>query len=813
MVEGYTGQYLAHIEKDGRTQSLKKHSADVAGLCSKTAKPMKLSHMATLAGYLHDMGKATQEFQKYLRCSATQPDERRPTGQAHPAHAPVGARYVYERWMNGKDVTRRRTVQLLALCIYGHHAGLADCLINTGESPFLQGMQSIDPAQFDEARKAYEENVCPPDKLDELFEEACKEIKAFIPGEGSSWTYGFLARWLLSILVDADRWNSACFCHGTDSSDEKMAPPCWQALAQALENHLGSLPRTGSRLDKVREDISNLCLQAGQSEPGVYSLSVPTGGGKTFSSLRFALAHAKRNNMERIFYVIPFNTILDQNARDIRRALGNEADILAHYSNVVQESDRDETQYRQLTERWDSRIILTSMVHFLDTLFRRENSNARRMHQLSRSVLIFDEIQALPIHCKVLFQEAIKFLRRFCGCTVLLCTATQPRLPLLERDTVELVKDVGHLFNDLRRVNYVPQLSPRKSNDEAANDIAKLVSARQSTLTIVNTKAAAWHIYQAVARRLRAQGHKLFQPGTGITPEEAWRLANDTDATLCVHLSTSMCPAHRTDMLNLLKAWLKANKLVCCVSTALVEAGVNISFPVVIRSLAGIPNIIQAGGRCNRNWETDFGTVYLWDLYEENLTQLPEILFGKEKSWELLGNNPQPDWLATPEAVADFFKRYGNTSGLPDEKFSYEVWNDTLAELLSQNRRCAKAAEDRAVNPIKQMSKRLVQSFRTAGTAFKVINENTRAVLVPYGDGEALIQELCASHGISQETALLRRAQVYSVNLYPDVYGRLEQEQMLTPLIASSVVALKAGGYSAEGGIQTTPKELSSLIL
>lgn len=238
-------------------------------------------------------------------------------------------------------------------------------------------------------------------------------------------------------------------------------------------------------------------------------LTVPTGGGKTLSSLRFALGHAARG-MERIFYVIPFNTILDQNARDIREALDGYDGILEHHGNVVVEDEGERMHYRRLTERWDSRIILTSMVQFLNALYRRENTNARRMHRLTRSVIVFDEIQALPRRCKVLFERAVNFLVLNCGCTVLLCTATQ-----MEFDNIvmpngnELMgdeKELSRLYDALTRVRWNPELRAGLTNADAARKLQNLMRSHGSVLAIVNTKAVAWDVYRRAAGLLGEQG-------------------------------------------------------------------------------------------------------------------------------------------------------------------------------------------------------------------------------------------------------------------------------------------------------------------
>ncbi|MDO4175822.1 MAG: DEAD/DEAH box helicase family protein, partial [Eubacteriales bacterium] len=229
----------------------------------------------------------------------------------------------------------------------------------------------------------------------------------------SAFQAGMLTRFLLSVLIDADRWDSACFEYGRDSMKQSNPVPDWAQLSKRYEAYAKETFTGTGELDRKRQEISDLCVEKADGRTGIYRLSVPTGGGKTFASLRYAMKHAKQNGQQHIFYIIPYNTILDQNAKDIREALAQYEGILEHHSNVMvmQEDDKEEEllRYKQLTERWDSDIILTSMVQFLNALFRKENTNARRMHRLTNAVLIFDEIQALPRHCKGLFERRLPF--------------------------------------------------------------------------------------------------------------------------------------------------------------------------------------------------------------------------------------------------------------------------------------------------------------------------------------------------------------------------------------------------------------------
>ena len=758
--------------------------------------------MAKLMGLLHDFGKGTADFQDYLRG----------TGSRHPNHAGLGALYVWQRWWQREtEQVKRQTAQLISLCIYGHHAGLPDCLSDSGNSPYLDGLKEQPENYYREAMANFYTEVASAEELDGLFADACKELKEF-GLDSHSFNWGMLARLLLSILVDADRWDSACFEYDADLYEmSQEVQPDWEKLLINLETFVEKYPRDGE-LATIRRDISGWCRAAGEYGPGIYTLSVPTGGGKTYSSLRFALAQAKKNKQRRIFYVIPMNTILDQNAKDIRDALSDYPSILEYHSNVTMEDEAEEENYRRLTERFESDIILTSLVQFLDTLFQKGNSKARRMYSFANAVLIFDEVQALPKKCRELFKLALQFLVHFCNCTVLLCTATQPNLGLGAK---ELVPDVEALYQKLKRVTYIPQMELR-TDQEAADDIAEFIREKTSVLVIVNTKDAAWNIFQGVSNRMDALKYRRVQIRQGLTDEELEKRAGSCagDEILCVHLSTLMCPNHRKEILRWMKAWLLKKKLVCCVSTALIEAGINVSFPTVIRSLAGIPSLIQAAGRCNRNCEAKMGKVYLWNLAEERLSRLPDIQKGKEISMSLLSNIESPDELGNPEMIKKYFvKEEIYTREV--ERYPYKEWNSDLVTMLSTNRECRRAAGNLRDenNPLPDLSKRFYQSFRTAGAAFQVIDQKTKSVIVPYGRGMELIGKLGDHNTLSEELKLLKEAQQYSVNLFENIFYRLAEEGALASMGETGVVILKDEYYDPWAGVKVTPQEMKELIV
>ena len=812
--------YIAHIrESDGREQLLSAHCRNVAALCSRGAEIVGLSKLAELIGLTHDMGKATDEFADYLRAALRDDKAKSPHH-----HAPTGAIYAYRRWFMRENASacERAAAQIAMLCILGHHAGLTDCLDVKGKSTLLKNMKDeAAPVHADKAIAWFLQNIADEAELDALFESACRELSALFhdldrPSADTAVALGLVSRLMLSALVDADRWDSACFEYDENPFEAASAPD-WNALLNTFERFRQTHLSGEGEINRIRADISDLCWQKAASETGVVTLSVPTGGGKTFSSLRYALRHAALNGQRRLFYIIPYNTILDQNARDIREALADYPSILEHHSNVVIESEDEQDTYKRLTERWDSDIIFTSLVQFLNACYAAPNSAARRFHALTNAVLIFDEIQSLPKACKVLFERAIQFLTQYCRSTVVLCTATQPRLSLTPAP-VELMPHVEALYERLKRVRYIPQLDADRTCASAGAEIARLLEEK-SVLAILNTKAAAWNVYDAATQALRERGHALaaFDPRL---PEDALAdaaRACSPDEILCVHMSTLLCPAHRKRLIAWIKAWLRAGRRVLCVSTALIEAGINVSFPVVIRDLAGLPSVVQAAGRANRNMEYGCGDVLIWNFPEEAraLAHLEDVQHGADITRTFLNSaSIDNDELDSPKMIENYFNQEARYIE-EKQKFPVEVREDGLrkscylTELLGKNTQIVSGiGKYKSLKPLV-----LHQSFRTAGKYFYVIPDDTKSVLVPWGGGAALIAALNGEHDMREEIRLLRRAQAYSVNLYDNMYRRLKNAGAISLIGNSGVCALAEGFYSDAGGVSVEQEELELLEL
>jgi len=609
--------------------------------------------------------------------------------------------------------------------------------------------------------------------------------------------FGLLVRFLFSCLIDADRIDSADFespkaaklrAHGRYTE--------WNILCERLEVHLAEF-KPGKKIDLLRCDISNHCRNAASRAKGIYTLTVPTGGGKTLASLRFALHHAKIHKMHRVIYVIPFTSIIDQNAEVVRNILepkGIESGsvVLEHHSNLTPEEQS--WRGKILAENWDAPVVYTTSVQLLETLFGAGTRGARRMHQLANAVLIFDEIQTLPVNCVHLFNNAINFLVEQCGSTVVMCTATQPLLDQVNAekgairipDGNELMPDVKMLFDELKRVDIKNQRKPGGwTNDEIATLAMNEMRRADSCLVIVNTKNAAQTLY---------------------------RLCKEQSDIPLYHLSTSMCPAHRKAILNEIRVRLEKKLPVLCFSTQLIEAGVDVDFGAVIRFAAGLDSIAQAAGRCNRNGLRKIGIVHVVNPQDERIEILHDICIGRDKAERVLDEyEDDPLQFGNDRIGLEAMKRYYTYYFFDRQnEMDYPLaakdigHEDTLLNLLSEN---SLAVCDYGQKAGHKPGIYLRQSFMSAANAFKAIDAPTRGVIVQHGKaGQVIIAELCAAYLPDKEFDMLRRAQQFTVNVFPNVLERLSKAGAVQEIQEGmGILYLDYRYYSEEFGLSETP--------
>ncbi len=805
-MENNKKKYIAHVRKDGTKQSVEDHLNEVGEIASMLASKIGVSSAGNLIGLLHDLGKFSMDFQGYIG-SATgliNPDEdvfvdsKGLKGKID--HSSAGAQWIWEnsqRWgPRGQMVG-----QILAICIASHHSGLIDCLKPDGENSFVDRMNKQDEKTH--------KNEClknaPRDYLEKLASLADKDliqtilkhlqkigqVEDLLPEKPVRYfNLGFFTRMLFSCLIDADRINSADFEFPENTQHRNNSSIDWSIpvnrFEQAINEFNGEKP-----IDEFRRNISNTCKQRAQEPQGIYTLTVPTGGGKTYASLRYALHHAKQHELDRIIYIIPFTSIIEQNAAAIREVLECSRDeypwVLEQHSNL--EPERQNWHSKLVSENWDAPIIMTTMVQFLEVLFSGGTRGARKMHQLANSVLIFDEIQTLPINCTHLFCNALNFLTNFCNTTAVLCTATQPLLDRLKSpekgqlvipEENELVSNVPKLFENLKRAKLSNKVRPEGWTAEQIAELAMSeFNESGSCLVIVNTKAWAQQLYQTLQPDFEMNRDAIFQ------------------------LSTSLCPAHRKAILAKVRQRLNRNQPVLCISTQLIEAGVDVDFASVIRFLAGLDSIAQAAGRCNRNGLRKTATVHVVNPHEEKIDLLKDIKVGRDKALRVLGEGYKD--LLGPDAMKQYFNYYFYERA---DDMSYSVTSkrlerdDNLLNLLSSNTNNVGRNKN---------SMLLQQSFMTAGKAFRAIDSPTQAVIVPYGEeGKNLIAELGAiakEFDVKTYRQLLKQAQKYSVNVFPNIWKRLQEGEKAVYEIqpGEGVYYLDEKYYSEKFGLSDKP--------
>jgi len=820
--------YLAHIRKsDAKKQFLHEHLAGVAEISGRFASKIGLGKYGKITGLLHDLGKYSNEFQNYIKSAEglINPDEDDYVDayclKGKIDHSSAGAQLIY-RNLSGKGQEGLLAAQIFSLCIASHHSGLIDCVSPNGSDNFNRRMtKSPEKTHFDEANSYMNDEI--KLKFDTIISESLF-IKDLIyklrslretndSKETLSFKYGLLIRFLYSCLIDADRLNTADFEFPSGAKLRNNGDyVAWNILIERLNTKLLDFEKKENKnnVDKLRQEISAHCYDFSTKPKGLYQLTVPTGGGKTFASLRFALSHADYHKMDRVIYVIPYTSIIDQNAEETRKILEDKNDkgeylnrvVLEHHSNLTP----DEENYRQklLSEDWDAPIVFTTSVQVLEALYGAGTRSARRMHQLANSVIIFDEVQTIPVRCVHLFNLALRFLTQNCGSTAILCTATQPLLDKVEPNQralqimpeQQMMPDVKRLFDELKRVDVFDLRKVEGWTECEVKELAKAeLKETGSVLIIVNTKNSAIKLYQEI---------KTFEHAN------------------IFHLSTNMCPAHRLEILNQIKDCLPDEKPVICISTQLIEAGVDIDFGSVIRYLAGLDSIAQAAGRCNRNGtRPKQGRVSIVNSKEENLDRLKEIKTGREKAERVLDeykNNPgsfNNDILglaAMNQYYQYYFYERSQDMKYPVSKDSIVGRDDNLFNLLSEN--SLSVAGYKRIN-INDPTIPCRQAFMTASKTFKAIESSARGIVVPFGKkGRCIINDLCAADDLEKQFKLLKEAQRYSVNIFPHIWDKLDKQNAIHEAQeGTGIFYLDSQYYSDRFGLSEEPvNEMDILI-
>lgn len=688
--------FYAHT-KEGKPpeewQTLEAHLEGVAGLAESFASQFGCGGWGWQAGLWHDLGKYSDAFQKYL-VTASSPDPHKADFAPRTDHSTAGAQHaVSEIEILG---------HLIAYVVSGHHAGLLDAI---GEGACLDARLGKRIEPFDEAPSA-------------LLRPATLQVPPFVEkafGNHDGFSIAFFTRMLFSCLVDADFLDTERFV----DPERAASRPTWpmdilEKMEKALTSYVRGLNPDDNRVNRARALVREDCLKAAGERPGLFSLTVPTGGGKTLSSLAFALRHAIQNRFERIIYVLPFTTIIEQNADRFRDALAQVSSelgldpVLEHHSNF--DIEKETTQSRLATQNWDAPLIVTTSVQFYESLFSNRTSHCRKLHNLAKSVINLDEVQNLPVDYLHPCLRAIEELSRNYAATIVLCTATQPAVEKRENFPIglekvrEIVRNPPELYRKLKRVEV------KDTGQISDEDLVERLLEEDRVLCIVNTRGHARKLFEALKR----------------------------EGDDCYHLSALMCPAHRSCKLDEIRKNLESGKTCRVISTQLIEAGVDIDFPVVYRSLAGLDSIAQAAGRCNREGKSDAGRTCVFrsehhrseSYFADTANVASQVL-------------PLFDDPLALETVEHYFKLY-----YWDQSSRWDGKKILQRFALQQNRGLP-----------------FLFSFATTAAEFHLIEDHSREVIIPWGNEGKKLCERLRRVSVPVPREILRKLQRYTVRI------------------------------------------------
>ena len=702
--------YIGHKREDGTIQSLHDHLANVSKLAGLFARSFDAEPCARRAGLLHDAGKYSPAGQARMKD---------PVNTTKVDHSTAGARIALEECRDG----------LTALAVAGHHGGMPDY----GGRLSTEGDGSL----CGRCRKDLSGNLDYSAYWDENHIDERPLQPQWLMTKPDPFAIPFYTRMLFSSLVDADFLDTEQFMRG----EMPRGGYCGmnQLLARLTDHVQPWLDAPGTTINGKRCEILRDCMAAGEGERGLYSLTVPTGGGKTISSLAFALTHAVKHGLDRVIYVIPYTSIIEQNAAVFKAILGDD-NVIEHHSGVEYDSDRDmespDVMRRMLaTENWDAPVIVTTAVQFFESLFSNKPSRCRKLHNIANSVIIFDEAQMLPLPYLKPCVSAIAELVRHYRATAVLCTATQPSLDRFfckygnGMAAREICGNVAELQAFFRRVHF------KREQTLDIEALAQSMARCERVLCIVNTRQSA----QEVFARLPEQGS--------------------------YHLSTRMTPEHRSKVLEEIKGRLLNGQICRVVSTSLIEAGVDVDFPEVWREMAGLDSILQAAGRCNREGRNSAGASAV-------------VVFTLDRG---VPKGMQPNAVATEIAIQDAV--YLDDSATIRHYFEQLYWQ--------------RGDESLDVKGILEMCPQL--KMRTIAENFHLIESDTRTIYIPSDENRDDIEMLRAGR---LSRGLIRRLGRSAVSVYPWDWEKLEEIGALEKTTENCAILREMSLYDPKCGLK-----------
>lgn len=719
--------YYAHSAQDKlgnllpyeHWQTLQSHASNVGNLAAAFAQNFGADEIARYTGQLHDLGKYSLPFQKRLKGEAKSVD-----------HATAGAKIAVERWGNAIG-------KLMAFCIAGHHAGLAN---GNGEGDNRRTLKQRLALQFGADIPALDNLWQQEIKLPQNLSAPPLKADAHHP----FFSYAFFTRMLYSCLVDADYLDTEAFYSNLENKViERGGYPDLNALQHNFNQFINDFRRRiaqaseqteaekrNAALNRLRSEILDHAVEQAAQAQGLFTLTVPTGGGKTFTSMAFALEHAKRHGMRRVIYVIPFTSIIEQNAAEFRKAFGElgEQAVLEHHSTFDDGKLQNETtkdKLRLASENWDAPIVVTTAVQFFESLFADRSSRCRKLHNIAGSVIILDEAQMLPLNLLLPIMQAIKELAQNYRCSIVMCTATQPAVQAENGfyRGFEYVREIAPkptaLFDKLRRTTV------QHIGTQTDADLLAKLGEHPQMLVIVNNRRHARSLYDQ---------------------------AKHLEGTF--HLTTLMCAKHRSQKLDEIRGRLKNGEPCRVIATSLIEAGVDVDFPLVMRAEAGLDSVAQAAGRCNREGKRPSENSFVWIFAPEEKWQAPPELATQAAVMRLTADSFSDDLLST-QAVATYFAELYQLKGSElDNKKILKMHNDT--------------------------GQSLDFPFQTIADKFRMIESHMQPLIIPFDvEAESLISSL---HHADHIGGLLRKLQPYTVQIPEKALAALYKAGRIEPI-------------------------------
>ncbi len=699
---------------------LSAHLHRVAELTSEFAGEFDAKELGYWLGLWHDLGKAEPNFQKKLIAG----DER-----IRVDHKFAGAYIAYQHF------------NLLSFLIACHHGGLKD-LQGDFKAWFEDKSKQANPEALIETAGEILESFEPPKPPES--DSIQRNIPPFLLESKSRFEAEFFLRMLFSCLVDADFLDTEAHFYPEKSAVRRNEISLEEMENQFLEFHQ-TLDKSDTPINRIRNQVYDLCIKAAEAEIGFFRLQVPTGGGKTLSSLAFALKHCLKHNQRRIIYALPYTSIIEQTAGIFKSIFGEE-NVLEHHSGFIVEGAEEEYDIKQIrwrlaSENWDFPLIVTTTVQLFESIFSDRISRLRKLHNLSRSVIILDEVQTLPVHLLEPILDVLQELVRHYHASVVFCTATQPEfeenyyLKGISEPVEEIVPQPERLYAKLKRVNYeLPALEKQWSWRE----VADVLTESKQAMAVVNTKSDALKLLREL---------------------------EEVDGVF--HLSTLLCGAHRRDVLDIIRERLKAGETCRLVSTQVVEAGVDIDFPLVLRAMGPLDRIVQAGGRCNR---------------EGRLPQPGRVIIFQPED----GGMPPGEYRTETDNARAILKA-GKNLHYPDtyQEYFYRVYQSACGD------------------EFRIQEKREGFHFPAVAEAFHLIRDNTVPVVVKYegmSGNNQTIHEIIDKAKYISPLKTMRRLQPFIIGLCQKQFHRIMSENKVEELISG--IYLWKGGYDLLRGIQ-----------